>query len=139
MKKLLLITTLCTLLLACKKGAVSETPLNETTDTAATLLSSGNFLNGPFGTVMGKTQLYRLPNLTHTIQLENFMSDNGPDLYVYLSKEIQPVNFIELGKLKSVAGNQVYTIPAGSNVNDYPYVCIHCKQYNHLFGYALLQ
>jgi hypothetical protein len=50
-----------------------------------------------------------------------------------------PVHFISLGKLKSTNGNQIYAIPGTPDFNEYKYICIHCKEYNHLFGYALLQ
>jgi len=71
--------------------------------------------------------------------LENFSSSNGPDLKVYLSKEKQPVNFVNLGSLKSTSGNQLYAIPSSVNVMDYNFALIHCQQYNHLFGFAQLK
>jgi Electron transfer DM13 len=74
-----------------------------------------------------------------SLALQDFMSSNGPDLHVYLSQEEQPVHFIELGKLKSTNGNQLYEIPGQPDFKVYGYVLIHCQQYNHLFGIALLK
>ena len=70
---------------------------------------------------------------------QNMDITNGPDLHVYVSKEKLPVNFIDLGKLKSIKGNQVYTIPGMPDFTAYKYALVHCQQYNHLFGSALLQ
>ncbi len=126
---------------ACKKETLApvtllmETPM----DTMATAAANGQFMNGPYGNVSGRAILFRNTNGSYDIKLENFNTSNGPDLYVYLSKEIMPVNFIQLEKLKSTTGNQVYAIPGTPDFAQYKYVCIHCRQYNHLFGYALLQ
>lgn len=123
----------------CTKDEVSEIPLNEMPGMNALQQFTGDFMNGPYGRVSGKVQLFKNTDGSYDIKLEDFSSDNGPDLYVYLSAEIQPVNFLELGKLRSVAGNQVYRVPGNPDLSRFRYVCIHCKQYNHLFGYALLK
>ena len=61
-------------------------------------------------------------------------ASNGPDLKVYLSKELQPVNFINLGALKSVNGNQVYDVTGMPDIMEYKYALVHCQAFNHLFG-----
>ncbi len=126
---------------ACKKEKLApETVLMEMPmDTMATATANGQFMNGPYGIVSGRAILFRNTNGSYDIKLENFNTSNGPDLFVYLSKEIMPANFIQLEKLKSTTGNQVYAVPGSPNFAQYKYVCIHCRQYNHLFGYALLQ
>ena len=126
---------------ACKKEKLApETILMEMPmDTMATASANGQFMNGPYGIVSGRAILFRNTNGSFEIKLENFNTSNGPDLFVYLSKEIMPANFIQLEKLKSTTGNQVYAVPGSPNFAQYKYVCIHCRQYNHLFGYALLQ
>lgn len=126
------------LLTACKKETTSTTPVNEAPAATAMAIDSGDFSNGPYGTVTGTAKIYKTGN-TYELALENFSSSNGPDLKVYLSKEKQPVNFINLGSLKSTAGNQLYAIPASVNVKDFEYALIHCQQYNHLFGFAQLR
>jgi hypothetical protein len=72
------------------------------------------------------------------LKLTNFSTTNGPDLKVYLSKEIHPLSFIKLGDLKSIGGNQVYDIIGSPDFMQYKYALIHCEQYNHLFGSAEL-
>jgi Electron transfer DM13 len=137
MKHIINFFVLITLLLlaACKKETTSTNPVNEMPTTTAVGIDSGSFSNGPYGSVSGKAKIYKT-GTKYELALENFSSSNGPDLKVYLSKEKQPVNFVNLGSLKSTAGNQLYAIPAAVNVNDYKYALIHCQQYNHLFGFA---
>lgn len=122
---------------ACKKENTPTIALNEKVDLAVAkpVSNSGSFNNGPYGTVNGSARIYQTDN-RYQLALENFMASNGPDLKVYISKEIQPVNFINLSPLKSTTGNQLYDIPANINVKDYAYVLIYCERYSHLFGYA---
>jgi hypothetical protein len=101
-------------------------------------LVTGAFMNGPYGTVSGKAAV-NIDNGVYTLSLEDVKISNGPDLHVYLSKEVQPVNFIDLGKLKSTAGNQLYAINGMPDLSVYKYALIHCQQYNHLFGSAALK
>lgn len=131
---LLFALTSCT-----KNNQTSTTRLNETIppDTV-TARGEGVFINGPYGKVTGNAVLH-LQSGQYTLALENVVISNGPDLHVYLSKEIQPVNFIDLGKLKSTAGNQLYIISGTPDFSIYKYALIHCQQYNHLFGSASLK
>ena len=74
-----------------------------------------------------------------TILPDSFNTSNGPDIFVYLSQEIMPINFIPAGKLKRTMGTQTYNLPANTQAEDYLYVCIHCKAFNHLFGYTAIR
>lgn len=126
-------------LASCKKDATPSVALNETVDTAVVSANGkGVFMNGPFGAVSGEAKVFS-ENGKFILQLQNMNISNGPDLHVYLSKEIQPVNFIDLGKLKSTIGNQLYDIPGNPDFEQYRNALIHCQQYNHLFGSAVLQ
>lgn len=122
---------------SCKKESTPTAVLNEKVDVtiAAPATMSSGFSNGPYGSVSGNARVYQT-NGKYQLALENFSSSNGPDLKVYISKEQQPVNFVNLGSLKSTAGNQLYDIPASVNVKDYTYALIYCQQYSHLFGYT---
>ncbi|MGK2862534.1 MAG: DM13 domain-containing protein, partial [Chitinophagaceae bacterium] len=126
------------LIIGCKKETTSTTPVNEMPTPTAIAIDSGSFSNGPHGSVSGKAKIYKTGS-KFELALENFSSSNGPDLKVYLSKEKQPVNFVNLGSLKSTAGHQLYAIPAVVNVQDFKYALIHCQQFNHLFGFAELR
>jgi|JI6StandDraft_1071083.scaffolds.fasta_scaffold14152_5 hypothetical protein len=122
--------------MACKKENTPTLSLDEKVDkTKSVETAKGNFSNGPYGTASGQAKIYTVGTATQ-LALENFSSSNGPDLKVYLSKEKDPVNFINLGDLKATSGNQLYDIPNNIKTTDYKYVLIHCKRFNHLFGFA---
>lgn len=130
---------ICVSLIACtKQNAIPTTVLMEPFDTTNSMSKKGDFNNGPYGMVSGKAILL-VNNNQKSLVLENISSSNGPDLHVYLSKEVQPINFIDLGRLKSVNGTQVYPVESNINFQDYKFVLIHCQQFNHLFGSANIQ
>ena len=133
-----LFVSLVVLLTACKKNNTPEAILNEMTDTTAVLKYSGVFASGPYGTVSGEAKIFKT-GTKYELKLMSFSGSNGPDLRVYLSKEMNPVNFIDLGALKATGGNQVYEVTGTVDFTQYKYALIHCRQYNHLFGWALLQ
>jgi Electron transfer DM13 len=140
MKKILVILFIGACVAACsKQNATPTAPVNEMADTTTSELSySGSFMNGPYGTVSGTANIYA-DSGNDVLELKDFQTSNGPDLHVYLSQEEQPINFIDLGKLKSTNGNQLYNIPAGTDFATYKYALIHCQQFNHLFGSTLLE
>jgi hypothetical protein len=123
---------------SCVKENTPTIPLNDNVDTAASLKYKGTFINGPYGSVSGMASIYR-QNDSLILSLMNISISNGPDLHVYLSKEVQPVNFLDLGKLQSTNGNQLYNISGMPDFSQYKFALIHCKQFNHLFGSAELQ
>ena len=127
-------------LTACVKENTPTIPVNNPVDTTMAISRfSGTFGNGPYGSVMGAAKIYLKDSNQYVLALENFTSSNGPDLHVYISKEVQPVNYIDLGRLQSVSGNQVYPLTGTINFSEYKYALIHCQRYNHLFGSAELK
>lgn len=140
MKKLSVILSLllCVFTACTKNSETSTAPLNEMLPKDSISLAMGAFMNGPYGTVSGKAAV-KVNNGVYTLSLEDVKISNGPDLHVYLSKEVQPVNFIDLGKLKSTAGNQLYAISGMPDLSVYKYALIHCQQFYHLFGSAALK
>ena len=141
MKRIIIVLSMVlTVATACNKDVGSATTaLNEKLDTMAVIASNtapGTFIS--YGqAVMGVAKVYKVDG-KFSLALENFSTNNGPDLHVYLSKEINPVNFIDLGRLKSTSGNQLYDIAGMPDFTQYKYALIHCQQYNHLFGSAAL-
>lgn len=134
---LLIASTL--LLISCVKENTPEIVLDNTVDTTVAMpQNNGNFMNGPYGSVSGMATIYNQDG-SLVLALENMMISNGPQLHVYLSKEVQPVNFIDLGPLQSTMGNQLYNIAGMPDFSQYKYALVHCKKYNHLFGSAKLQ
>jgi hypothetical protein len=99
---------------------------------------TGSFV-GTDVSVVGTADLVQTGS-TISIELgSDFVSDAGPDLDVYLSEESHPLaTGIKLEALTNLSGAQSYSVPNGVLITDYDYIVVHCTQYNHLYGYALL-
>jgi hypothetical protein len=144
MKMLISLTIILCLFSACIKNKSIPTIVSTLTavDSAligpgTSVLATGNFINGVHP-VSGKAAWHKASN-TQTLLLSNFSSDAGPDLKVYLSKDITASSFISLGDLKSTTGNQTYNIPNSALTSDYKYVLIWCQRFSVLFGSASIQ
>ena len=79
------------------------------------------------------------------LRFEDFRTDNGPDLNVYLSAAPPDApagdfdnDFVDLGDLKGNVGAQNYEIPAGLDLNRYSTVAIWCVRFGVVFGAAEL-
>jgi len=72
------------------------------------------------------------------IRYENFKTINGPDIYVYLAKDLDAKEFVSLGRVRATEGNINYEISTEVRVEDYPYVLIWCKTFGVLFNSAKL-
>lgn len=70
-----------------------------------------------------------------------FKSDEGPDLFVLLHRDQMPQtydaqNYISLGSLQNVTGEQRYAIPDDVDLANFQSAVIWCRQFNATFGYA---
>ncbi|MCY4424729.1 MAG: DM13 domain-containing protein [Acidimicrobiaceae bacterium] len=79
------------------------------------------------------------------LRFEDFRTDNGPDLNVYLSAAPGDApagdfddDFVDLGDLKGNVGAQNYEIPAGLDLDRYSTVAIWCVRFGVVFGTAEL-
>ena len=135
MKKICILIFIA-LLSSCKEEDATPTaPINDDFDTTtATVLKSGT-LAGIGHTVSGTVTIYKSAS-SKTVVLDPFSSQNGPDLKVYLSKDINASSYISLGALKSTSGKQSYEIPGNPDVTDYNYVMVWCEQFAVVFGRA---
>jgi len=113
-------------------GAHSEdvkTEVSSTQSTAAPVVGT------PAHPASGFVRVIEVEEKTY-VRYENYQTINGPDLYVYLAKDIEAKEFIDLGALKATEGNINYEIPAGVEVSEYPYVLTWCKQFGVLFNHV---
>lgn len=136
MKTILSLFTVVLLFSSCEvEGELTRDIVEEAVGNDAVLRATGTF--NPTGGISGSgtVNIYQLGN-AYALKLENYTISAGPDLKVYLSKADSPTDFVNLG---NVNPNLTYSIPAQVNLADYPYVLIHCQQYNHLFAIAALQ
>ena len=126
--------------IACKREENTPTaPAMDKIDPTAVQVSRGNF-SGQSGEVVSGAASIRVKGSKYMLILEeDFRTNNGPNLHVYLSKAASPQDFIDFGLLKSVSGTQVYDITGTPDFKQYKYALIYCQQYSKLFGNVLLQ
>ncbi len=136
MKKLSIIFLLLVLLSnSCK---TKETLLDEMLDKSnATILFKGNFQNAVHPT-SGIAKIITQDS-KKLLVFENFRTDPGPDLRVYLATSTSPTDFIEIGTLKASSGNFSYELNSNINIEQRNYVLIWCKRFSVLFGNAKLE
>jgi hypothetical protein len=78
---------------------------------------------------------------SYVLRFENFSVRNGPDLFVYLSKEQdgrRVEESLNLGKLKATDGAFNYELPPGIDLAGVKSAVVWCKQFSVLFAYAEL-
>lgn len=85
----------------------------------------------------GEVRLVETEGKTY-VRYENLKTINGPDIYIYLSKNLDAKDIVSLGRVKATEGNVNYEVPAGTDVSDYPYVLTWCEQFGVLFNHARL-
>ena len=85
----------------------------------------------------GTVKIVKVDSKTY-LRYENFKTINGPDIYVYLAKDLDAKEYVSLGKVRATEGNINYEIPSNVNVRDYPYALTWCKTFGVLFNSAKL-
>lgn len=83
----------------------------------ATLLKKGTFI-GLDGPTSGTAKVYD-SNGAKYIVLNPFLSHSRPDLHVYLSKDPNASDYINIGKLQAVLGLQYYKVPGNPSVSEH--------------------
>ena len=78
-------------------------------------------------------------------RIENLDTDQGPDVYVYLStntvdgpEEAFDDDYVNLGGLQGNLGNQNYEIPPDTDLTRYRSVVLWCDRFDSAFGAASL-
>ena len=102
----------------------------------------GRFVSLDHGTT-GSVRVLRLEGGRRVVRLERLDTDNGPDLYLYLSatpaggsEQAFDDDFVSLGRLKGNKGDQNYELPSGTDLARYRSVVIWCDRFNSAFGAA---
>ena len=123
-------------------------PSEVTAETAPVTLKVGTFEDqDAFHKGSGEATIYRGPDGSHLLRLENLDVTNGPDLHVILTPLRNPENradvmtpgWIDLGSLKGNRGNQNYPIPEGVDIAAQGSVVIYCKPFHVIFSVAPLE
>jgi hypothetical protein len=116
---------------------VPETPVNDNFDSTNAVLVKGGELVGINHTASGMAKIFSSTEGV-TVVLDPYMSQNGPDLKVYLSVDEEASSYINLGKLKATEGKQIYPVPGNPDLSKYHYVHIWCEKYTVVFARAAL-
>ncbi|WP_159626379.1 DM13 domain-containing protein [Actinomyces sp. zg296] len=111
-------------------------------------VASGSFVSHEHSTT-GTARILRNPDGSHQLVLENLATSNGPDVRVWLSAG--PViegkagwftagdyKHLDVAPIKGNLGNQVYNLPAGTDLSEWKSVVLWCDDFNVSFGAAEL-
>lgn len=111
------------------------------------LLASGSFRDGdPVHRGSGSLRITRSPDGTRRIEMQDMQIVPGPNLFVYLVAEPDPLfpedvtaAFRSLGDLKSLTGDQSYTIPDDVDLADWGSVVVWCDTFKTAFAVATIE
>ena len=113
--------------------------------TEPVMLSSGAF-RGIDHESRGMAMLFKQPDGSMMLRLNDFYVEPGPDMYVFVAKAAdihQPsdlqAGYLELSKLKGSEGNQNYPLPDDFDPALYNNVVIWCEKYQVLMAVAPIQ
>jgi hypothetical protein len=101
-----------------------------------TLVLKGNFMSNAH-TVVGTVKVYENTDKKRTLVFENFSTDAGPDLRIWVAENTSATNYIEVAN-KVTNGNFYVAAPTNADLSKQPYVLIWCKSFTVLFGNAKL-
>lgn len=138
MKKIIRLLPLCLLLLASCKKDKAPAVINDPLPVPVTTIATGSFVSSAHSS-SGTAKIVKDAANKVFLVFENFRTDNGPDLRVWLSPNNSGNPYQELGLLKAASGNFSYELDASINYTTNNRVLIWCRQFSVLFGYAVLQ
>jgi len=104
-------------------------------DMMETVILSGDFVSVAHPT-SGKATI---SDSKTVLNFEDFKTDNGPALEVYLATDNSASTYITLGTLKGTNGNYEYTLPTNVDYAVYNHVIVWCVDFAVNFGYAVLK
>jgi Electron transfer DM13 len=132
--------------------SATATPIPGATSTAPPAspvqLSAGGFVSQEHET-SGTARIIRNADGTLVLAIEGLDTSNGPDVHVWLSAAdavegpggwylAGGAAYLDLGPLKGNLGDQLYDIPAGTDLTTFHSVSLWCVQFSVGFGAAQL-
>jgi hypothetical protein len=141
MKKIIIALSISLLLWSCVKNEtltpVVQTPsqavVSGTQESLGTFTAGAHATSGTVKVVADKTDAKK-----KYLSFENFKTDAGPDLYVYLAEDKAAKGFTTVMKLDKT-GTFVLDVPTNADLTKQKYVLIWCQQFTVLFGSAKLE
>ncbi len=116
----------------------TPTPVVVTPAPAQTLLLSGTFTTGAH-TTTGTVKVFEDKDKKRTLVFENFKTDAGPDLRLYMAEDKAITNFVQITDKVTTSGNYTLDIPSSVDLKKQTTVVIWCKSFAVLFGSATLK
>lgn len=120
---------------------------NQDLDENVTVLASGELQtmdDAHWG--KGPVELVMKEDGSHALYFKDVEIQNGPDLFVYLTKtpNFSSINddvgeYLDLGKLEFLIGTFEIAIPKGTDVTGYKSVVIWCNAASIIFTYTTLE
>ena len=120
-------------LLACERSEVQGDPI----PADLTTLLQGSFESAAHPT-SGTVKLAKDAAGKKYLVFENFKSDPGPDLRIWLAEDKSATNYAELSTTVP-SGNFKIDVPSGADTPQRIHVLIWCKAFTVLFGSAQLK
>ncbi|EWM17180.1 DM13 domain-containing protein [Kutzneria sp. 744] len=119
-----------------------------TSSTVNEKLADGAVQKGTFRTLAhptsGQAEIVKGAGGSYTVQLRDFSTSDGPAVHVWLTDKAQDAGdaafgrdgHLDLGNLKATNGNEVYAVPAGTDIAQYKSVLVWCERFSVGFGVA---
>ena len=128
---------------ASSPDAPEDTPAPAAEATAsARLVAFGDWQGADdFHFARGRALIIEVEPGGHILRVEDFSVRNGPDLFVYLSRNPDgwEEDAVNLGDLKATDGAFNYEIPADVDISEFRSAVVWCKRFAVLFGHATLE
>lgn len=111
-------------------------PAAENKDVEIPTIITGNFIDGEHK-VSGTVKIIESGEKKY-LRFENFSTENGPDLRVYLASDTEANDAIDLGDLPATDGNYNIELPNSVDLTKNDTVLIWCRAFRVNFGSATL-
>ena len=103
---------------------------------AAPIISTPiSVIDTPAHPASGVVRIVRTADET-LLRYENYKTINGPDVRVYLAKDLEAKEYVDLGPLKGTEGNINYSVPKDVDISQYRYALTWCEDFSVLFNSA---
>lgn len=132
MYKFLFLALALSLSFACEKTSNDDVTPGDN----EVVLSTGTFFNGAHAT-SGTAKLIKDKDGKKFLLLENFKSDPGPDVRLYLATSLKDDDYTEITKTVT-NGNVRLAIPSTAK-DSQKFVLVWCEAFSVLFGSAELK
>lgn len=127
--------------LAASPQPTATATATPTAEPAARLVAMGEWQGADdFHFARGQAYIVETAPGAYILRVENFSVRNGPDLFVYLSRDPDgwEEDAVNLGDLKATDGAFNYDIPPELDVSEFRSAVVWCRRFAVLFGHATL-